>query len=384
MTLHARMADFEPTVRRRSTPAELAALTGVKFDPRERRDRHGRWTDGGGGGSTDTPEASLGPVGAGIPAERAAEARHIIEKNRAAVMSGDDRAAIEVGQAVAKVRAAMWLDSERRKVALKGQIDKAREDFDEAWARQTTGADEARQRRKDYRAASVRKRKLRADLALVEAETTRDALAAVRPGFGEGKVTGPFRGAVREQLTAALRYYPKEWAAYGQRTSGPKFAFRNLRIRLVPRGRGWYKDQAYLSGHGEDISLIQVRRGDVGNLIHEFGHRVQSTWRDARVAGAEQEVSDPTDPINTAIRSFYERRTQGERTKWLGAGYRRNEVTRADKFFNPYVGKDYWHNDPREAFTMGMEGVFSVGSHQNAYVKDPEHMQLMLGLLATV
>jgi hypothetical protein len=33
---------------------------------------------------------------------------------------------------------------------------------------------------------------------------------------------------------------------------------------------------------------------------------------------------------------------------------------------------------------MGMEGVFSVGSHQNAYVKDPEHMQLMLGLLATV
>jgi hypothetical protein len=59
-----------------------------------------------------------------------------------------------------------------------------------------------------------------------------------------------------------------------------------------------------------------------------------------------------------------------------GYGYKQGEVTREDKFSEPYMGKEYG-GKYYELLTMGMEGLWS-----GTEVLDAEYRRWLLGLLA--
>jgi hypothetical protein len=90
--------------------------------------------------------------------------------------------------------------------------------------------------------------------------------------------------------------------------------------------------------------------------------------------------------------SQYARRTEGEPLQRMGAGYKRDEVSRPDDFFDKYVGKTYGTGSNRTSREMLSMGVDSIVQH--GYVgrpgygagdpgkKDPELEALVLGMLA--
>jgi len=100
----------------------------------------------------------------------------------------------------------------------------------------------------------------------------------------------------------------------------------------------------------------------MGVLEHELGHALE--------AG--------NDTLRDAARAWLANRTKGEKATWLGAGYRRNEKSRRDKFLSKYVGKEY--SDATEVTSMGLEYIvndlvwFARG--------DPDHYHFILGQLA--
>ena len=85
---------------------------------------------------------------------------------------------------------------------------------------------------------------------------------------------------------------------------------------------------------------------------------------------------------------FYRRRTAGEPERRLidifpGSGYNTWEKTRLDKFFSPYIGKEYPPIHGRnyyEVATMGVENLLFVGSAP--FAGDTEMIDLVLGMLA--
>lgn len=100
----------------------------------------------------------------------------------------------------------------------------------------------------------------------------------------------------------------------------------------------------------------------MGVLEHELGHALE--------AG--------NDTLRASARAWLANRTKGEKATWLGAGYRRNEKSRRDKFLSKYVGKEY--SDATEVTSMGLEYIvndlvwFARG--------DPDHYHFILGQLA--
>ena len=125
--------------------------------------------------------------------------------------------------------------------------------------------------------------------------------------------------------------------------------------------RGHYQDGTNtiaISGSGRSVASVS---------LHELGHRTEATFADILDAQAQ----------------FYARRTQGESTSWLGSGFGRDEITRTDKFTNPYMGKDYSklarRADAYELLSMGLEGVF-FGKY-DLLEGDPEMWDFVVGLL---
>jgi hypothetical protein len=85
-------------------------------------------------------------------------------------------------------------------------------------------------------------------------------------------------------------------------------------------------------------------------------------------------------------KQFYHRRTLGESLEKLkdlfpGSSYENDEVTKKDKFANPYMGKDY-KGRSYEVVSMAMEGVFY--NEYDMWNKDPESIKLMIGILLGV
>lgn len=115
------------------------------------------------------------------------------------------------------------------------------------------------------------------------------------------------------------------------------------------------------------IALSTAGSGMQRCAFHEMGHFFEQLYPEIRKLEYQ----------------FYNRRTAGEDLKWLGIGYSRSEVTRFDNFVDPYMGKDYGNSETSgyEIFSMGMESIFA-----NSYdlSSDPEYVDLMLGILATV
>ena len=87
-------------------------------------------------------------------------------------------------------------------------------------------------------------------------------------------------------------------------------------------------------------------------------------------------------------KEFYERRTGNESSVSLrdvtgNLNYRSNEITKLDKFLNPYMGKDYSRRDGDdhnyELLSMGMTYLYNK---PNELTKDKDYMNFVLGCLA--
>lgn len=203
------------------------------------------------------------------------------------------------------------------------------------------------------------KSKLRAD----SSQIVRDTLSRIRSmgGTSSGVKFHPVGAADKAALNAvkdALDYIPTDWADSIAATfdkTGQKYG-----VSLVKRGQ--YSDQY------KHISISGTNKAKrLQTAIHELGHAV--------------EYNRPG--ITSMERQFFERRTRGEVTKALGAGYRADEVTKKDKFLHPYMGKEYTR--VFEILTMGIEGLLSPGfDRYDLLTKDTDYADFILGLLGAL
>jgi hypothetical protein len=94
-------------------------------------------------------------------------------------------------------------------------------------------------------------------------------------------------------------------------------------------------------------------------------------------------IGDWNDDWSNAELRFLAARTKGDRLEKLqdllpGYGYKRHEVTRKDKFFDPYVGRDYGRRS-NEVGTMGIQEFYA---DPIAFMeKDPDHWDFIYLLL---
>ena len=84
---------------------------------------------------------------------------------------------------------------------------------------------------------------------------------------------------------------------------------------------------------------------DPAVVVHEMSH-----WLEEKVPGIREEVQE-----------FYNKRTQGEKNVKLSEAtgnknYGDGEVTKVDKWLNPYMGKEY--KNASEILSMGMEIMY--------------------------
>ena len=113
-------------------------------------------------------------------------------------------------------------------------------------------------------------------------------------------------------------------------------------------------------------SFDKLRR----TVVHELGHR--------------EEYRVPH--IHTLITECYNNRTAGEPLQPLSvlaksSKYGPGELARQDKFFSPYVGKDYG-GDAHEIFSMGLEYLIRNDSYgADARKGDPDTFEFVMGLL---
>lgn len=116
--------------------------------------------------------------------------------------------------------------------------------------------------------------------------------------------------------------------------------------------------------HGGTVHMSKNASVDVG--IHELGHLIE----------------DASPTLHRAALSFLQRRTEGERLQSLraltGLRYRPNEVARPDKFFNPYVGKDYG-GKYSEVISMGVQYMWLDPVKFAA--QDPDYFEFIFRVL---
>jgi hypothetical protein len=60
--------------------------------------------------------------------------------------------------------------------------------------------------------------------------------------------------------------------------------------------------------------------------------------------------------------------------------YKLNEMTRRDKYIDPYWGKDY-QGKPREVMSMAMQTVLSGDKFMELYADDRKMLDFVVGLL---
>lgn len=111
-----------------------------------------------------------------------------------------------------------------------------------------------------------------------------------------------------------------------------------------------------------DLSINMAKNDLKRTFVHELAHGYEYL----------------SNEIHEDIKAFYDRRTNGEALKWLGRGYSKHEVTRADDFFHPYVGKDYYQygRPASEVVSMGFERIFH--DPLNFYMDDKDHFMYLL------
>jgi hypothetical protein len=161
------------------------------------------------------------------------------------------------------------------------------------------------------------------------------------------------------------KYFPTDWLQWSADDS------KQNALSFKKVGRGYYSP-----GYGSREPYIAIDDySPQSTMIHEFGHRCEYMSSDIYPKNHKM--------LADLEREFYDERTAGEQPRWLGRGYRRDEVYRPDKFIEKYMGKDYSSVGIRQAMevlTMGLEGV--LYNHYPLLEEDPEYFDFILGLLA--
>lgn len=151
-------------------------------------------------------------------------------------------------------------------------------------------------------------------------------------------------------INEVREFLPSEWV---EKSDAKPISARH-------RSRGYF-----LVGEKQDVIALSGTGSDaVRCAFHEMGHRFEQLYPE----------------ILALEKQFYERRTQGEKAKWLGWGYGIGERARFDQFVSPYMGKDYGGRG-YELFSMGMEAMF-CGSYSLA--RDTEYQDFIFGILAMI
>jgi len=130
-------------------------------------------------------------------------------------------------------------------------------------------------------------------------------------------------------------------------------------VHTTPGNRGHYvKDGIYLPPINRQKRVV----------MHELGH-----WLEER---------DPD--VHTKALVFLEKRTKGERAVSLRSitgspGYRTSEITKRNKFLDPYMGKQYSGGHATEIVSMGIEYMYAEPIE--FATKDPEYFDFMYDLM---
>ena len=160
----------------------------------------------------------------------------------------------------------------------------------------------------------------------------------------------PGSSKVIQALEKVREAVPTDWIRTGND--------RPIAVRHVSRGFFFPEaDRDIIALSGADRRMERC-------AFHEMGHRFERLYPE----------------ILTLEKQFYERRTAGEPLVHLGPGYGPKEVSRFDRFLDPYMGKDYGGSG-YELLSMGMESAF-CGSYDLS--RDTEFSDLIFGILATV
>lgn len=193
--------------------------------------------------------------------------------------------------------------------------------------------------------------------------------------------------ANKKLLQGAFELYPSDWLQY------VKDSKRKICSRKVERG--YFSPVAKLASGKIDWTQVGNPRTDYISInmngvkkttpFHEIGHMVEYFNKDALRLSIE----------------FRNMRTRGEKVQLLAdllnfPAYEM-ELTYADNFINPYIGKDYG-NDASEVLSMGLESIFVPGekghikrydSGRNQFVyatitEDMEYLYFIIGMILTV
>lgn len=158
----------------------------------------------------------------------------------------------------------------------------------------------------------------------------------------------PGKSQIKQYVIDAYEYYPTDWI---------EKSFNHSSLKLKKTSRGYYSNrdnELAVSGNDKYKSLRTA--------THELGHRF--------------EYVNPI--IKNQEKVFYDRRTAGETSEWLGKGYGKSEKTRKDNFISAYIGKDYG-GDAYEIVSMGFERAFLK---TDELMKDEDYAEFIFGVLS--
>lgn len=207
-------------------------------------------------------------------------------------------------------------------------------------------------------------------------------LARLADEVGTGTVAKvASRGAGAKLVQEASTLFPDSWTAAADEL-GP------LYVKAKAGARGWQftelrdlgKQKLRLSDFGtvtaeKGAGYMVVRTGALENAVHEYAHRLQAALP----------------ALDALFQELHRERTAGEPLELLssvtGYRYKSDEVTRKDKYVNPYQGKEYGARGALEVMTMALEAVLGGGKTGAArqfravYTNDRAMFEFVVGLL---
>lgn len=250
---------------------------------------------------------------------------------------------MEAGKLVAKEQGQVFANTQNT-------LENLRKQEEEMWDKWDSGGWDIDKWSKISSERSKVAKRLRGEGA---ASTLKDTLSRIRPmGIDSADMNikahlNNSRSGIVKSITKAYDCYPTDWV-------------RNSidRGKLTPErsDRGYYNDWKKV------IAISGRKEGNFHTAVHELGHRFERA-----VPG-----------VLDAERVFYNRRTAGEGLQWLGPGYEPEEVTRFDKFLNPYMGKDYG-GYAYELVSMGFQMAYT---DPMGLAKDPDMEAWIYGILS--
>jgi len=193
------------------------------------------------------------------------------------------------------------------------------------------------------------RRALRIERDVIEQERiirTRGAVQVDRPARLTMNATG-IDDAVR-------RHWQRSTDEFSRLVSADVAPMRPVEFRELANGRAHYDPNT------RAVNVAATTREDT--VVHELGH-----WLDNHSPEVQRKVT-----------AFYNRRTQGYALEPLGAGFDASEMTRRDKFLDPYMGKIY-SDGATEIVSMGAEYFYNQTARMA--MEDPDMFDFIFNLL---